>query len=125
MTFPFLRHICIREYLFVLLILCRIYCRLICPVKALPAHTYQLVLPDIVGWSQTSHRPSILYVSFFLANVNILNTSSVLFSQLLADIEDHLNVTIQQVEADFNIPADEFDGKVVYGQKRANMGMVI
>ncbi|KAL1433778.1 hypothetical protein MTO96_012309 [Rhipicephalus appendiculatus] len=42
--------------------------------------------------------------------------------QYLADIEDHLNVTIQQVEPDLKIPADEFDGKVVYGQKRREMG---
>jgi ATP-dependent RNA helicase DDX1 len=38
--------------------------------------------------------------------------------QYLADIEEHLNVTIQQVEPDLKVPSDEFDGKVVYGQKR-------
>lgn len=38
--------------------------------------------------------------------------------QYLADIEDHLNVTIQQVGPDIKVPLDEFDGKVVYGQKR-------
>ncbi|XP_022907258.2 ATP-dependent RNA helicase Ddx1 isoform X2 [Onthophagus taurus] len=42
--------------------------------------------------------------------------------QYLADIEDHLNITIQQVEPDFKIPCDEFDGKVVYGQKRQQQG---
>ncbi|XP_049763744.1 ATP-dependent RNA helicase Ddx1 [Schistocerca cancellata] len=42
--------------------------------------------------------------------------------QYLADIEDHLNVTIQQVEPDLKVPVDEFDGKVVYGQKRQNVG---
>nr|QOS47381.1 DEAD-box DDX1 [Locusta migratoria] len=42
--------------------------------------------------------------------------------QYLADIEDHLNVTIQQVEPDLKVPVDEFDGKVVYGQKRQNLG---
>ncbi|XP_064486490.1 ATP-dependent RNA helicase DDX1-like [Ornithodoros turicata] len=42
--------------------------------------------------------------------------------QYLSDIEDHLNVTIQQVEPDLHIPADEFDGKVAYGQKRQQMG---
>lgn len=42
--------------------------------------------------------------------------------QYLSDIEDHLNVTIQQVEPDLKIPADEFDGKVVYGQKRTQAG---
>ncbi|RZC39232.1 ATP-dependent RNA helicase Ddx1 [Asbolus verrucosus] len=38
--------------------------------------------------------------------------------QFLADIEEHLNVTIQQVEPDLKVPSDQFDGKVVYGQKR-------
>ncbi|GLV36238.1 Dead-box-1 [Carabus blaptoides fortunei] len=42
--------------------------------------------------------------------------------QYLADIEDHLNVTIQQVENDIKVPCDSFDGKVVYGQKRQNTG---
>ncbi|XP_067840393.1 ATP-dependent RNA helicase DDX1 [Heptranchias perlo] len=39
--------------------------------------------------------------------------------QLLTDIEEHLNVIVTQVEPDLKIPVDEFDGKVVYGQKRA------
>ncbi|KAL1502170.1 hypothetical protein ABEB36_007355 [Hypothenemus hampei] len=38
--------------------------------------------------------------------------------QYLADIEEHLNVTIQQIEPDIKVPHDQFDGKVVYGQKR-------
>ncbi|XP_032527023.2 ATP-dependent RNA helicase Ddx1 [Danaus plexippus] len=42
-------------------------------------------------------------------------------SQYLADIEDHLNVTIQQIETDMVVPCNEFDGKVVYGQKRKQM----
>ncbi|XP_047999497.1 ATP-dependent RNA helicase Ddx1 [Leguminivora glycinivorella] len=42
--------------------------------------------------------------------------------QYLADIEDHLNVTIQQVESDLKVAANEFDGKVVYGQKRTQIG---
>lgn len=42
--------------------------------------------------------------------------------QLLADIEDHLNITIQQVDKDLNVPVNEFDGKVVYGQKIQNKG---
>lgn len=42
--------------------------------------------------------------------------------QYLADIEDHLNVTIQQIEPDMKVPCDEFDGKVTYGQKRKNVG---
>lgn len=42
--------------------------------------------------------------------------------QFLADIEDHLNVTIQQVEPDMKVPLNEFDGKVVYGEKRKHEG---
>ncbi|XP_030750639.1 ATP-dependent RNA helicase Ddx1 [Sitophilus oryzae] len=42
--------------------------------------------------------------------------------QYLADIEDHLNITIQQIQPDMKVPSDEFDGKVVYGQKRQQMG---
>uniref|UniRef100_A0A5S6QP29 ATP-dependent RNA helicase n=1 Tax=Trichuris muris TaxID=70415 RepID=A0A5S6QP29_TRIMR len=42
--------------------------------------------------------------------------------QLLGDIEEHLGVSIQQVDSDIKVPADEFDGKVVYGQKRRQMG---
>lgn len=42
--------------------------------------------------------------------------------QYLADIEDHLNITIQQVDQDIKVPKDEFDGKVTYGQKRLNTG---
>ena len=40
----------------------------------------------------------------------------------LAEIEDHLNITIQQVEPDMKVPMNEFDGKVIYGERRANMG---
>lgn len=42
--------------------------------------------------------------------------------QYLGDIEEHLNVTIQQIESDLKVPHDEFDGKVVYGQKRQQTG---
>lgn len=42
--------------------------------------------------------------------------------QYLADIEEHLGVTISVVEKDIKVPTDEFDGKVVYGQRRANRG---
>ena len=37
--------------------------------------------------------------------------------QYLSEIEEHLNVTIQQVEKDLKVPINEFDGKVVYGEK--------
>lgn len=38
--------------------------------------------------------------------------------QLLGEIEDSLNCTIQTIESDFKIEVNEFDGKVVYGAKR-------
>ncbi|ELU11795.1 hypothetical protein CAPTEDRAFT_169026 [Capitella teleta] len=38
--------------------------------------------------------------------------------QYLADIEEHLGVTIDQVDAALKVPVNEFDGKVSYGQKR-------
>lgn len=39
--------------------------------------------------------------------------------QLLAEIEDHLNTTIQQMGVDLKLEVSEFDGKVVYGSKRS------
>ncbi|KHJ75782.1 hypothetical protein OESDEN_24602 [Oesophagostomum dentatum] len=38
--------------------------------------------------------------------------------KLLADIEEHLGQTIATVDQAFQIPVDEFDGKIVYGAKR-------
>ncbi|XP_046473772.1 ATP-dependent RNA helicase Ddx1 isoform X1 [Neodiprion pinetum] len=40
----------------------------------------------------------------------------------LGEIEDHLNVTIQQVGPDIKVPLNEFDGKVTYGEKKVNSG---
>ena len=40
----------------------------------------------------------------------------------MGDIEEHLGVTIQQIEKDLKIAVDEFDGKVVYGAKRKDTG---
>lgn len=51
-------------------------------------------------------------------NLRIIETSL----QYLAEIEDHLNVTIQQVGSDIKVPLNEFDGKVTYGEKRMAMG---
>lgn len=45
------------------------------------------------------------------------------YVQYLAEIEDHLNVTIQQVGPDIKVPLNQFDGKVTYGQKRIDSGM--
>lgn len=42
--------------------------------------------------------------------------------QLLAEIEDHLKITIPQVGKDMNVAVNEFDGKVVYGEKNRNTG---
>lgn len=39
-----------------------------------------------------------------------------------AEIEDHLNITIQTVDKDMKVEANEFDGKVVYGEKLKNTG---
>ncbi|XP_001352892.3 ATP-dependent RNA helicase Ddx1 [Drosophila pseudoobscura] len=41
---------------------------------------------------------------------------------LLAEVEDHLNITIQQVDKAMEVPVNDFDGKVVYGQKNLNTG---
>ncbi|KAI9561095.1 hypothetical protein GHT06_012051 [Daphnia sinensis] len=38
--------------------------------------------------------------------------------QCLADVEEHLGITISQAGTDIKVPQDEFDGKVVYGQKK-------
>lgn len=40
----------------------------------------------------------------------------------MAEIEEHLGCTIQQVGEDIKVPLNEFDGKVTYGQKRMNTG---
>lgn len=42
--------------------------------------------------------------------------------QMLAEIEDHLNITIAQVDQNMQVPVNEFDGKVVYGEKLLNKG---
>ncbi|XP_072024560.1 ATP-dependent RNA helicase DDX1-like [Amphiura filiformis] len=42
--------------------------------------------------------------------------------QYLADIEEHLGVTIDEAKSDMKVQANEFDGKVEYGQKRKYMG---
>lgn len=47
------------------------------------------------------------------------------FLQLLEEIEEHLGVTIPQIETDMVVPVDEFDGKVVYGAKRSNTGELL
>lgn len=40
----------------------------------------------------------------------------------MGEIEDHLNITVQQVNTDMKVPVNEFDGKVVYGDKKRSVG---
>lgn len=40
----------------------------------------------------------------------------------MAEIEEHLGCTIQQIGVDIKVPVNEFDGKVTYGQKRLKTG---
>ncbi|KAG8037523.1 hypothetical protein G9C98_005733 [Cotesia typhae] len=42
--------------------------------------------------------------------------------QYLAEIEEHLNITIEQIGPDLKVPLNEFDGKVTYGEKCINRG---
>jgi len=37
-------------------------------------------------------------------------------------VEEHLGITIDQVDCEMTIPVNEFDGKVTYGQKRKAAG---
>ena len=42
--------------------------------------------------------------------------------KMLADIEEHLGVTISQVDKEMKVEVNEFDGKVVYGEKLKQKG---
>lgn len=42
--------------------------------------------------------------------------------QYLVEIEDHLTLTIPQVDTDMKVPMNEFDGKVIYGEKLKSQG---
>ncbi|XP_065896909.1 ATP-dependent RNA helicase DDX1-like [Dysidea avara] len=42
--------------------------------------------------------------------------------QYLAEIEEHLGVSIPETDRSLKVETDDFDGKVVYGQKRSNKG---
>lgn len=44
--------------------------------------------------------------------------------QYLADVEDHLDISIPECGSDLNVPVNEFDGKVTYGAKRGKPGTV-
>ena len=43
-------------------------------------------------------------------------------SQYLSDIQEHLGVTIPEVDNTFDVPINEFDGKITYGEKRGSGG---
>lgn len=40
----------------------------------------------------------------------------------MAEIEDYLTITIEHVDKDIKVPVNQFDGKVVYGEKRKKQG---
>ena len=42
--------------------------------------------------------------------------------QYLGEIEEHLGITIDLVSVDLKVQMNEFDGKVVYGQKLKKAG---
>ncbi|PIK47053.1 putative ATP-dependent RNA helicase DDX1 [Apostichopus japonicus] len=42
--------------------------------------------------------------------------------QYLGDIEEHLGITIDQIGPEMKVPVNEFDGKVVYGERRKLTG---
>lgn len=44
------------------------------------------------------------------------------FSQYLNEIQEHLGVTVPEVDNTFNVPVNEFDGKITYGEKRSSGG---
>ena len=46
-----------------------------------------------------------------------------MYTQYLADIEEHLGVTVPEVSKTFEVPVNEFDGKVMYGEKRVQSGV--
>ena len=46
------------------------------------------------------------------------HTHTHIHTQYLADIEEHLGVTVPEVSKTFEVPVNEFDGKVMYGEKR-------
>lgn len=43
--------------------------------------------------------------------------------QYLRDVEEHLGVTIPETDCNMRVETNEFDGKVVYGEKRSDKGV--
>ena len=50
--------------------------------------------------------------------------SIILSVQYLSDIQEHLGVTIPEVNRTFDVPVNEFDGKITYGEKKGKKGVV-
>ena len=42
--------------------------------------------------------------------------------QYLIDVEEHLGVTVPETDCSMKVETNEFDGKVIYGEKRSNKG---
>ena len=50
------------------------------------------------------------------------NLFTVVGFQYLTDVEEHLGVSIPETDCSMKVEANEFDGKVVYGEKRSDKG---
>ncbi|XP_063975899.1 ATP-dependent RNA helicase Ddx1 [Diachasmimorpha longicaudata] len=70
------------------------------------------------------HGDWCLYRGRNCTNVNLVNQGGCCIwyeeRRHLAEIEDHLNITIQHIGSDLKVPMNEYDGKVVYGQKKVD-----
>ncbi len=44
--------------------------------------------------------------------------------QYLLDVQEHLGVKVPETTPSFEVPVDEFDGRVVYGERRRGVGPV-
>ena len=44
-------------------------------------------------------------------------------TQYLADIEEHLGVTIPTVSTSFEVPVNEYDGQITYGEAKRGKGL--
>ena len=44
---------------------------------------------------------------------------------MLAEIEEHLGVTIDSINQNMHVPVNEFDGKVVYGEKMGKQNVLL
>ena len=51
--------------------------------------------------------------------------SPCVYVQYLADVQEHLGETIVEAGRDVKVPSSEYDGKVVYGEKRKGSGTLV